>query len=361
MIPFRYVLCFLLFVVTLPASDARSAGTPVAAPHLPTCGPQQSAADSTPRPNNPIATPTDTLQQVADIPLPGGTTRFDYQSFDPTAGRLYIAHMGDGELVVVDTKTQSVVGTVPDLPSVTGVLAVPALHRVYASVSDDHNVAVIDDRSLQVVARLGKIGFPDGLAYAPQTNQIFVSDESGGGEVVLDAQADTVITTIDLGGEAGNSQYDPGSGCVLVAVHDPAQLVVLDPTTDSVVGNVDLGPDCAAPHGFQIDAVARLAFVTCEKNARLLVLNLHTMQVTDTQSVGEDPDVVAWDAGLGRLYVASESGTVSIFQERGETLQPVDELTIPHAHSVAVDPDTHLVYLPLENIDGHPVLRVMTP
>jgi DNA-binding beta-propeller fold protein YncE len=90
-------------------------------------------------------------------------------------------------------------------------------------------------------------------------------------------------------------------------------------------------------------------------------LDLRTMQVTDMHSVGEDPDVVAWDAGLGRLYVASESGTVAIFQERGKTLQPVDELTISHAHSEAVDPDTHLVYLPLENIDGHPILRIMAP
>jgi YVTN family beta-propeller protein len=361
MIPYRYVLCFLLLVVTLPAYDARSAGTPVAVSQMPGCGAPQVAADSTPLPATPAATPTAALHTVADIPLPGGATRFDYQSVDPTASRLYIAHMGDGELVVVDTSTQSVIGTVSDLPSVTGVLAVPALHRVYASVSGDHNIAVIDDRSLQVVARVGKIGFPDGLAFAQQSNQIFVSDESGGGEVVLDAHMDTVVTTIDLGGEAGNTQYDSGSGCVLVAVHDPAQLVVLDPTTDSVAGNIDLGSDCAAPHGFQIDVVARLAFVTCEKNARLLVLDLRTMQVTDMHSVGEDPDVVAWDAGLGRLYVASESGTVTIFQERGETLQQVDELTISHAHSVAVDPDTHLVYVPLENIDGHPVLRTMAP
>ena len=361
MIPYRYVLCLLLFIVVVPASDARAAGTPVATSELPGCGAPQAAADSTPFPTTPDETPTAALQTVADIPLPGGATRFDYQSFDPTKSQLYIAHMGDDELVVVDTSKQSVVGTVSDLPSVTGVLAVPALHRVYASVSGDHNVAVIDDRSLQVVARIGKIGFPDGLAYAPQSSKIFVSDESGGGELVLDAHTDTVATTIDLGGEAGNTQYDTGSGCVLVAVHDPAQLVVLDPTTDSVAGHIDLGSDCVAPHGFQIDAVARLAFVTCEKNARLLVLNLRTTQVTDTHSVGKDPDVVAWDAGLGRLYVASESGTVAIFQEHGETLQPVDELTIPYAHSVAVDPDTHLVYLPLENIDGHPVLRVMVP
>ena len=33
----------------------------------------------------------------------------------------------------------------------------------------------------------------------------------------------------------------------------------------------------------------------------------------------------------------------------------------PHAHSIAVDRETHRVYLPIENVDKHPVLRVMEP
>src|SRR5205807_2610675 len=31
------------------------------------------------------------------------------------------------------------------------------------------------------------------------------------------------------------------------------------------------------------------------------------------------------------------------------------------AHTVAVDPTTHRVYLPLANVSGHPVLRVLVP
>src|SRR4029077_14974012 len=33
------------------------------------------------------------LRIVADIPLPGAAVRFDYQYFDSSQGRLYIAHM----------------------------------------------------------------------------------------------------------------------------------------------------------------------------------------------------------------------------------------------------------------------------
>ena len=70
---------------------------------------------------------------------------------------------------------------------------------------------------------------------------------------------------------------------------------------------------------------------------------------------------LAWDPAWRRLYVASESGVVSVFAVQRAVLQRLEELRIPHAHSVAVDPRTHRVYLPLENLGGHPVLRILQP
>jgi DNA-binding beta-propeller fold protein YncE len=188
---------------------------------------------------------------------------------------------------------------------------------------------------------------------------VFVSDESGGGELVIDATSNDVAATIAIGGEAGNTHYDPGSGYVLVAVQSQNQLAAIDPTTDRLVGRYDLDAECQTPHGFLIDVLRRQAFVTCEDSATLLVVDLQTMAVTATYPVGDGPDVLAFDPGWHRLYVASESGIVSIFDERGPELQPVGEYRAPHAHSVAVDPHTHRVYLPLENVDGKPVLRIL--
>ncbi len=300
------------------------------------------------------------LWPVIDVPLPGGASRFDYQSLDETTGRLYIAHMGAGQLVVFDTATQQVVGTIDNLPTVTGVLVVPELHHVFASVAGDHQVAVIDTERLQVVARIGEIGFPDGLAYVPAVQQIFVSDESGGGELVIDATTNQVTTTIDIGGEAGNTHYDPVSGCVLVAVQTSRELVALDPATHQLVGRYKMDEACQAPHGFLIDGPRRLAFVTCEENATLLVVDLQIMAVTGSYPVGDGPDVLAFDPGWRQLYVASESGLVAVFAEQDDaTLRRVGEISAQDAHSVSVDPTTHLVYLPLPDVDGRPVLRIV--
>jgi DNA-binding beta-propeller fold protein YncE len=93
----------------------------------------------------------------------------------------------------------------------------------------------------------------------------------------------------------------------------------------------------------------------------LAVVDLNTMKVLATHPVGKDPDVLAFDPGLKRLYVSAESGNVFVFRENGETLVDEGHISIPHAHTVSVDSNTHLVYFPLENIDGHPLLRIMEP
>jgi len=50
-----------------------------------------------------------------------------------------------------------------------------------------------------------------------------------------------------------------------------------------------------------------------------------------------------------------------VFQRNGARLTLLESFDMPHAHTVAVDPKTHLVYFPLENVDGRPLLRIMRP
>jgi hypothetical protein len=126
------------------------------------------------------------LTLVREIALPGPANRFDYQSVDPAAGRIYINHMNAGRTIVFDADSAKVMGEVMDLPRATGVWAVPSHHHVYVSAAGAHEVAIIDDRTLKVVSRVGGIRFPDGIAYAPEADKVFVSDESGDADVVID-------------------------------------------------------------------------------------------------------------------------------------------------------------------------------
>lgn len=300
------------------------------------------------------------LRHVVDVPLPGTPSRFDYQSLDPTTGRLYIAHMGAGEVLAFDTRTRHVVARARGLPKATGVLAIPSLHRVYASVAGAHQVAILDDSTLRRVAVVEGVTFPDGLAFASEAGKVFVSEEFGRREIVIDASSGRMRATIPLGGEAGNTQYDPVGRRILVAVQTGNELVAIDPKLERITGRYRL-PGADHPHGILIDAPARLAFVANEGNDKLQLVDLETMRVTSEYAVGKEPDVLAFDPGLRRLYVASESGVVTVFAELRRRLELLGTYTAPQAHSVSVNPVTHEVYLPLADIGGRPVLRILAP
>jgi len=311
---------------------------------------------SAPRLQAPVRTPE--WRVVADLPLPGRAARFDYQSFDATTGRLWIAHMGAGEVLAFDVRARQVVRRVPNMPGATGVLVVPSLGRVFVSLSASHEVAVLDARSGRVLMRVAGGRFPDGLAYAPAARKVFASDEYGRQEIVIGLASSSALPPIPLGGEVGNTQYDSVSGRIWVAVQTRNELAAIDPVRDSVIARVSL-PGIERPHGFIVDAARRLIYVTGEKNGRLGVLDLRTMRLVNTYPVGDEPDVLAMDLPRMRLYVAAESGVITPFDIRGNALAPLPPYRAPHAHSVAVDPSTHLVYVPLENVAGHPVLRIL--
>jgi DNA-binding beta-propeller fold protein YncE len=300
------------------------------------------------------------LTQIARILLSGPPVRFDYESFDPSTGWLWISHMDADQLLAFDTKRLRIVKTIA-VPGVHGVIAVPALGRVYASATNNGAVLTIDSHTGKVLASAPAGQYPDGLAFDPVQRHVFISDESGGVETVIDS-AGRRLATIPLGGEAGNVQYDSGSGNVLADVQTRDQIAVIDPRTNRIIRRIAV-PNCDNDHGLYVDAIHRLAFVACDGNATLLTLDLRTMAFTGTFPVGDSPDVLAYDPSLRRLYVSAESGTVAVFAETDHSARRLGTAFLAtEAHTVAVDPATHRVYFALQSgTDGAPQLLIMKP
>jgi len=300
------------------------------------------------------------LRTVGRFPLSGPAVRFDYTNLDAVTGRLWIAHMDAGQLLELDVRTRRIVRTIP-APGVHGVIAVPETGRVYASATDVQQVYTIDARTGAILARTPAGEYPDGLAWDPVQRHVFVSDEQGGAETVIDA-AGRRVATISLGGQAGNVQYDARSGLVLADVQTRDEVAVIDPRRNRIVRRVRL-PQCADDHSLLVDSKRRLAFIACDGNATLLTLDLRNLKVTGVFRVGDSPDVLAFDPSLRRLYVSAESGVVAVFAETAHSATRLGlAFLADEAHTVAVDPRTHLVYFPLQSgSTGRPQLLIMKP
>src|SRR5215207_4608164 len=166
------------------------------------------------------------LRLVSETALTGGPVRFDYMALDGERGRLFIAHMGAGELIDVDVRAHAVVRTLPDLPDVHGVIVVPDKHRVYATATGNNQLVAIDEDSGQIVFRAPTDTYPDGLAYDPIRRTVWTTNESAGTETVIDADTGAVRATVPLGGEVGNVVYDSFLDQMVVAVQGRNDLAV---------------------------------------------------------------------------------------------------------------------------------------
>ncbi len=301
------------------------------------------------------------LRDVAEVPLGGRATRLDYASIDPIRHLLFIAHLGDSAVIVVDMDRRRVVARISGIRHAHGVLAVPELGVVYASATGSGEVVAIDENTLTVTARAPGGVYPDGMAFAPTARKLYVSDERGGSETVIDVATNRRVATIALGGEVGNTQYDPVTGHVFANVQTTAELVEIDPRTDQVITRTRL-PGARGTHGLLIDPAERRAYIACEGNHRLLVLDVDTRAVLFGGETGDDPDVLDYDPVQHRLYVAAESGQVSVFSTAGGPVRALATARLaPHAHVVAIDRASHEVLFPLENVSGRTVLRIMRP
>jgi YVTN family beta-propeller protein len=305
------------------------------------------------------STPPLRLKTLMDVPLDGRPTRLDYASVDADRQLLFIAHLGDGEVIVVDTGAHRLVKRIANVSKVHGVLAIPELGRVYASATGTSEVVAIDEKSLEIVARMPGGMYPDGLAYSPEAHKVYVSDEHGGTDSVIDVLTNARVATVQIGGVIGNTQYDAFSHHMFINAQSSGELVEVDPTTDKIVRRINV-PGANGNHGLLIDSASRRAFIACEGNDRLIVIDLRTGAALAQFSVAKDPDVLAFDAQRQKLYVAGESGEVSEFSVSSSGISKTGESFLArNAHVVAVHPVTHEIYFPLMNVDGKPKLRVM--
>ena len=304
------------------------------------------------------------LTFVADVPLPGGSTRFDYQEIDSGKGRLVATHMNDDSVLILDLQNGSVLAELPNIPTPRGVAVADDVGIIFVTSTPSHLV-LIDNQTLTEITRVSTGTAPDGDAWDPVDKIGGVSDQGDGALSLIANSGSGARTQVPLGVETGNVVYDSTRGVfwiTVVSATPPDMLYAVNPTTAMVTTSAGL-PGCSGAHGLRLHPDGQSAFIACENNDKLARVDLGGSHAISLGATGAGPDVMSIDPGRGWLYVAAESGDLTIVDISKPGIALVGhDAPGDNSHTVAVDPATHRVFFPLPSgSQGTPVLRIMKP
>jgi DNA-binding beta-propeller fold protein YncE len=216
--------------------------------------------------------------------------------------------------------------------------------------------------NLKELGSIPVAGDADAIIYDPRNKLIYVVNGDPKLATVIDPDKRASVGTISLPGKPEFPAIDAKTGLLYQNLNDVNSVAAINLAQKSVTGQWSLAP-CEGPTGMAIDSEHRRLFAVCSHNALLVVFDIDRHQVIASVPIGSGPDVVGFDAGLQRIYVAGKGGKLSIVQQdTPDTYRKVEDISTHYgAHTLVIDPATHRVFVGYASLFNHPRIAVFSP
>jgi YVTN family beta-propeller protein len=281
-----------------------------------------------------------------------GEGGWDYIASDPKTELLYISH--STIVQVLDEKTGKLKATIPDTKGVHGIAIADDLGKGFISNGKDSSVTVFDLKTFATLAKVKVTGKnPDAILYDRFSKKVFAYNGRSANATVIDAHTNAVIATIPLEGKPEFSVSDE-KGKVYVNIEDKHKVCMINSVTLKVEQVWSIAPG-EEPSGLAIDNKHHRLFMVCGNNV-MMVLNAENGKVLAKLPIGDGSDGVAFDPALERAYSSNGEGTITVVQgEKGGNYKILETLTSRKgARTIAVDTETHHLYLPTAEFEPAP-------
>jgi YVTN family beta-propeller protein len=287
------------------------------------------------------------------------TGSWDYLTIDEPTGRVFVSHQT--MVVVVDLKTGQVLGTIKDTPGVHGIAIAPDLNKAFISAGRSASVVVIDLKTLAVLTTITGTGQnPDAIMYDQFSSKVFTFNGGSSNSTVIDAKTNAIVGTIPLEGKPEFPASD-GKGKIYVNIEDKSLISLINATTLKVEKSWSIAPG-DGPSGLALDNETHRLFSVCS-NKLMVVVDATDGHVVTTLPIGSGCDGVKFDPGLKRAYSSNGEGTVTVVQEVNKDSFKVLETipTVSGSRTLAVDTQTHHIYLPSAEYEAAPAATTDNP
>lgn len=294
-----------------------------------------------------MATPHGTAASLTPgqpLELAGTQGKFDFIKIDAMRRRLLACHTGNGSLDVIDIDSTKLIKSVAT-GAAQGVAIDEKNGRYFVSCSKPPKLVIVDSTKLEVIGEVPLPGPADIVAYHPQLNRAFVCNDEKPELWVIDPEAKKIVTTLALPGAGMEDLGFNASGTFLFQnLKEASELVKIDPAKEKIMTSWPTAP-AEKPHGLaMVDAAD--AVLIAGGTGKLVLLSLSSGQVLASADIAQRVDEIAYDPGLQRVYGASGLGMISVVSVGKNELIALDSIpSSPGAHSIAVDPKTHTVWI----------------
>jgi DNA-binding beta-propeller fold protein YncE len=306
-----------------------------------------------------------TFDGFITLPKGGVLNVLDYLTLND--GALLIAGESTGSVfkIAVDATPYGTGDTVMELrgaPSVHGIAFAREPDIAFVTRSGKNTVDVIDLKRSQIVASIPVADDPDAIIYDKDSNLIYVANGDAKLATLIDPDRRTTIAAISLGAKPEYAAIDSLGGLLYQNLEDTNSIAAVDLIKRAVVGQWPLS-SCDRPTGMAIDSGHRRLFAVCSGNATLAVFDMERHQVIASLKIGGGPDSVAFDPSLRRIYSAGRAGKLTIVQQDdANSYRVLDQIRTHYgAHTLAVDPVSHRVYVAYASLFVRPRVAVFSP
>jgi DNA-binding beta-propeller fold protein YncE len=294
------------------------------------------------------ASPSSVRLQAADGPYRllkeiavGTDGGWDYAFVDSAARRLYVSH--GTNVVVIDTATDTVVGTIAPTPGVHGIAVAPELGKGFISNGRENKAAIFDLKTMAILSSVETGANPDAILYEPGHKEVYTFNGTGKSATVFDAATGVVKATIPLAGKPEFAVVDVKAGRIYNNIEDTSTIVAIDTATHKVVNTWPIAPGEEAS-GLAIDLANHRLFTVCS-NSMMVMLDSTSGKVLSTLPIGPGVDASAYDPATGYVFASSSDGTMTVAKVEAGKLVAVQKLATPErTRTMTLDPATHRVY-----------------
>src|SRR5260370_5716458 len=279
---------------------------------------------------------------------------------------LFVTSESSGTLFKLDLDpNHPSVSSVSELPGVGaahGIALLPETNIAFITRSEGNTVDVFDPRSLQQLQSIPVADDADAILFVPSAMLMYIANGDAKLATLIDPVKRVTVGAIPLPGKPEFPALDPQTGLLYQNLEDINSVAAIDLGKRSVVGQWPL-PPCKGPSGMAIDSEQRRLFAVCSGNAKLVVFDLEPHRVIASLKIGGGPDSVAFDPTLHRIYSAGKAGKLTVIQQNGPNAYRVLDEVCTHygAHTLAVHPVSHKVFLAYARLFPRPSIAVLSP